>query len=70
MSLADWNLRVITIASVWGALVGLLFNYAVFADPGNPVGLWIAVLLGFGAVYYYHTRMQEGPTEDTGWEGT
>lgn len=70
MSLADWNLRVITIASVWGALVGLLFNYAIFADPGNPIGLWIAVLLGFGAVYYWHTRMQDGTDPETEWDRT
>ena len=70
MPLVDWKHRIIAVALLWGALVGLLFDYAVFTDPGDRVGLWIAVLPGFGAVPTSHTRAGESAGVDTELGGT
>lgn len=54
MSLADWDVSAIVLISLWSAILGLFINFFVLGQPDSAVGLWVAVLGGFGLVYVWH----------------
>lgn len=65
MTLADWDLSAIFMISVWSAILGLFINFYVLGQPDSAVGMWIAVLGGFGLVYVWHTYFLGSETPES-----
>ena len=64
MSLADWDLTAVVLISVWAAILGLFINFFVLGRPDSAVGLWVAVLGGFGLVYAWHVWWTDSATPE------
>ena len=63
-TLADWDLKAITLISLWAAILGLFINFFVLGQPDSPVGMWVAVLGGFGLVYVWHVYVLDDETPE------